>query len=112
MNTAIIGTLSKALGPKQTPQIPELRSLTQKVVGRVFYGTLLARMRASTLKGNYMHGGRGEDVFGAQLDEVRAERMGQQERRGLADALYRQLAPQQARIRKALGSTLQEGGHA
>lgn len=112
MNTALIGTISKALAPKQTPHIPELRSLTQKVVGRVFYGTLLAKVRESTLNGPYMHGGRGEDTFGAQLDAIRAERMGEQEHRGLADALYRQLAPQQARIRKAVGSTSNKGGHA
>lgn len=82
----------------QTPRIPELRDLTRKIVGRVFYGALLEQMRSSTLKGTYMHGGRGENVFGAQLDAIRAEHMGQQERRGLADALYRQLAPQQARM--------------
>ena len=45
-----------------------LRETADQLVGSVFYGSLLRTMRASALQGKYGHGGRGEEVFAAQLD--------------------------------------------
>ena len=86
--------------PSKTVQrdLQRLRQSTRQVVGTVFYGTLLKTMRASNLKGHYGHGGRGEEVFQAQLDALIAERMGTASRGGLAETLYRRLEQQQERI--------------
>ena len=59
--------------------------LGAEVVGTVFYGTLLKTMRASNLKGQYGHGGRGEEVFQAQLDQTLADQAGQAASFNLAD---------------------------
>jgi Rod binding domain-containing protein len=78
-----------------------LRSATGEVVGSVFYGTMLKAMRGSSLRGEYGHGGRGEDVFAAQLDAVRARQLGKASQGGLADTLYQRLALQQQRIERS-----------
>ena len=86
--------------PSQTVQrdLQRLRQSTKQIVGTVFYGTLLKTMRASSIKGQYGHGGRGEEVFQAQWDALIAERMGTASRDGLAKTLYRRLEQQQERI--------------
>ena len=80
-------------------ELGRLREATGRVVGSIFYGTMLAAIRKSSLKGTIGHGGRGEDVFGAQLDAILAERMGEADaRRGVAKVLYDRLESQQRRI--------------
>lgn len=76
--------------------LSRLKEATGKIVGSVFYGTMLKAMRESTLKGPYGHGGRGEEVFAPQLHGILAERMGSQTKGGLAEALYARLEKQQA----------------
>lgn len=73
----------------------QLRETAGKVVGSVFYGTMLKAMRDSSFKGDYGHGGRGEEVFSAQLHSLYAEGLGESTDRGLQGALYRSLAKQQ-----------------
>ena len=68
-----------------------LRQTTDQVVGSVFYGTLLESMRASGLRGKYGHGGRGEEVFAAQLDRMLAERAGRARSYSLTDAIVQRL---------------------
>lgn len=53
-----------------------LRRTVGEFVGGVFYGTILRQMQSSKLKGEYMHGGRGEEVFQGQLGIELAKRMG------------------------------------
>lgn len=67
----------------------ELREAAQKLVGEVFYGTLLRQLRDSALKGEYGHGGRGEEVFRGQLDQVLASRAGTSGDNELTDALVK-----------------------
>ncbi len=81
----------------QSGALAQLRNSIDTVVGSVFYGKLLQTMRESPIKGNYGHGGRGEDVFAAQLDSILAERAGEARRYSLNDALYDHLAGQQVR---------------
>ncbi len=78
--------------------LDRLREVTGRVAGSVFFGTLLKSMRDSTLKGPYGHGGRGEDVFAAQLHGIIAERMGASMRGGLGEVLYDRLERQQRRL--------------
>lgn len=83
------------LRSESAPRNKELDEVTRTLVGSVFYGTLLKTMRESEMKGKYGHGGRGEEVFGAQLDAMLAERAGKSTRGGLAAALYKHLERQQ-----------------
>ena len=80
--------------------LDRLREAAGELVGSVFYGTLLRTMRESELKGRYGHGGRGEEVFGAQLHGIMAEEMGRVTKGGLAEVLYETLEHQQSLIGK------------
>lgn len=66
----------------------ELRGAFDAFVGKVFYGQLLAEMRKSVGKPAYFHGGRGEEVFQAQLDQVLGERMAQSNASQFSDAMF------------------------
>lgn len=53
----------------------ELREVFDEFVGRTFYSQMLGAMRKSVGKPAYFHGGRGEEVFQSQLDQVLSERL-------------------------------------
>jgi hypothetical protein len=78
---ASAGRVSQARGD-------ELRQLVGEFVGNVFYGTVFRQMQASKLKGKYMHGGRGEEIFQAQLGMELAKRMGRAASDPVANSLY------------------------
>ncbi len=80
--------------------LDRLRDAVGGVVGSVFYGTMLKTMRESELKGPYGHGGRGEEVFAAQLHGIIAEDMGKATKNGLGDMLYNAMEHQQRLISK------------
>jgi len=54
---------------------PELEKVFQRFVGQTFFGQMMQAMRQSVEKPAYFHGGRAEEVFQAQLDQVLAEKM-------------------------------------
>jgi hypothetical protein len=68
-----------------------LHAAVGAVVGTTFYGTLMKQMRETRCKGAYGHGGRGEEVFAAQLHGLLAERMGEARRDPLQKAMVHQL---------------------
>lgn len=84
-----------------------LRQATDQLVGSVFYGALLKNMRASGLRGEYGHGGRGEEVFAAQLDQILAEQAGRARGYDLSDAIMGQLDRQ---VRALAGWRHRNGG--
>jgi flagellar protein FlgJ len=53
----------------------KLRDAFNDFVGQTFYGQLLSAMRSTVDKPAYFHGGRAEEAFQAQLDQVLAEKM-------------------------------------
>lgn len=87
MTSSVVGRMSA--------RHQELDRASGELVGSVFYGKLLSQMRDSKLKGKYGHGGRGEEVFSAQLHGVLAERIGASDRSGLKEAVYKRLVRQQ-----------------
>lgn len=97
MHTDSVNTMTSMPGRAQH-DLHQLRETTGRVLGSVFYGTLLATMRESKLKGPYGHGGRGEEVFAAQLHGLLAERAGSTLHRELTDGLLRGLEKQQRLI--------------
>lgn len=82
-------------------ELRRLRATTEKLVGATFYGTLLRQMRESKLKTGLMDGGRGEEVFSAQLHAIYAERMGQSPRDVLAQRIFDTYKDQQGRVARA-----------
>lgn len=78
--------------PQSTPALSKLRDTIDRVMGLVFYGPLLRTMRSSSLKGTVGHGGRGEEIFQNQLDQVFAERTGQASSHGLNETIFNRFA--------------------
>ena len=73
-------------------KLVELRHAAEQLVGITFFQTLLQSAHNSTLKGEYGHGGRGEEIFTAQLDVIFAERAAESSRFGLVDEIYARMA--------------------
>ena len=53
----------------------ELREVFDDFVGQTFFQQLLGAMRKTVDKPAYFHGGRAEEVFQGQLDQVLSEKM-------------------------------------
>ena len=65
----------QTVGPEQKKDDSKLKETFTDFVGQTFYGQLLASMRKTVGKPAYFHGGRAEEVFQGQLDQMLAERM-------------------------------------
>jgi Rod binding domain-containing protein len=53
----------------------ELRRKFDQFVGQTFFGQMLSSMRQTVGKPAYLHGGRGEEIFRGQLDQVLSEEL-------------------------------------
>ena len=53
----------------------EFREVFDQFVGEVFFGQTLKAMRRTVGKPAYFHGGRAEEIFQQQLDQVLAEKL-------------------------------------
>src|SRR5687768_2786920 len=53
----------------------KLRETFNDFVGETFFGQMLASMRKTVGKPAYFHGGRAEEVFQGQLDQMLAQRI-------------------------------------
>ncbi len=73
-------------------KLVELRHAAEQLVGITFFQTLLQSAHNCTLKGEYGHGGLGEELFTAQLDVIFAERAAESSRFGLANEIYARMA--------------------
>ena len=60
---------------KTAPDESQLRETFGQFVGEAFFGQLMKAMRSSVGKPAYFHGGRAEEVFQGQLDQVLAEKI-------------------------------------
>lgn len=73
-------TLLAASQPQPAPALPKgddskLRGAFDSFVGETFYSQMLASMRKTVGKPAYFYGGRAEEVFQGQLDQILAEDM-------------------------------------
>lgn len=66
----------------------ELRGAFDSFVGEVFYGQMLKAMRKSTGKPAYFHGGRTEEIFTQQLDQILAEKLSTTSAHGLSGPMF------------------------
>lgn len=84
---------ASALTSKDTmkPANPEeLKDAFGDFVGNTFYGQLIASMRKTVDKSAYFHGGRGEEVFQGQLDQMLAETLSDSTKEQFAGPMFEQ----------------------
>lgn len=70
----------------------ELREAFQDFVGQTFYGQLLSAMRKTVGKPAYLHGGRTEEVFQNQLDQVLSEKLSEATAETFTEPMYQLFA--------------------
>jgi hypothetical protein len=81
--------LTAANGPSAASLRDQLlRKNVDEFVGMAFYSPMLKTMHNSTIKGDFGHGGRGEEVFQGQLDMELASRAGKATQSSLSEAIY------------------------
>lgn len=73
---------------------PEVREAFQQFVGETFYGQMLGAMRKTVGKPAYFHGGRAEEVFQGQLDQILGERLAEATAADFADPMFQLFALQ------------------
>ena len=91
---------ARALSPsaRATTVDAKLKEAAGEVVGQIFFAPLLAQMRRSSLEGEFGHGGRGEEVFGAQLDSLLAGEIGRSKQSPIAEVIWQRYRGQQQAI--------------
>lgn len=65
-----------------------LREAFRSFVGETLFGQTLKAMRKTLDKPAYFHGGRAEEIFTQQLDQVLAEKMARADGARYSDAMY------------------------
>jgi Rod binding domain-containing protein len=65
-----------------------LRESFEDFVGQTLFGQMLKSMRKTQHKPAYFHGGRGEEMFRQQLDQVLAEKLSHASADKLAGPMY------------------------
>ncbi len=68
------------------------REAASQFLADLFYAPLLAEMRKTPFGREFAHGGRGEDVFGEQLDQRLGEAVARRDHSGLTARLAQGLA--------------------
>ena len=76
------GSRSNAADEKQA------REVFRDVVGQTFFSHLISAMRKTVDKPAYFHGGRAEEVFQSQLDQMLAENLSDASAEQLADPMF------------------------
>ena len=66
----------------------EFRKVFHEFVGKTLYGQMLKSMRETQEKPAYFHGGRAEEIFQEQLDNVLVDKMTEATSRTLSDTMF------------------------
>lgn len=86
----------KAAGEPEAPaelkknevRSPETKKAFEKFVGETFFSQMLSSMRKTVRKPAYFHGGRAEEVFQGQLDQVLSEQLSEASAGSFAGPMY------------------------
>lgn len=70
------------------PSDDATREAFQDFVGQTLFGQMLQSMRSTVGKPAYFHGGRGEEVFQKQLDQLLVENISDASASKLSDPMY------------------------
>lgn len=90
LNAAQVKPAAGASTAKSTS--PEVQQKFNEVFAETMLATMLKQVRKSSHKPKLFSGGRGEEVFGPQLDQTLAEKMGKQMARQMPSHSLSQLA--------------------
>ena len=72
----------------ETGDRPELREVFHQFVGETFYSQMLKAMRQTVGKPAYFHGGRAEEVFQGQLDQMLAEKISEASSESFSEPMF------------------------
>lgn len=75
-------------GDKAVEDSADVREAFNDFVGQTFFGQMLSAMRKTVNKPAYFHGGRTEEVFQSQLDQVLAEKLSDASAETFTDPMY------------------------
>jgi hypothetical protein len=95
MAVTSIGSASRAVpaaAASSAERRAALRGAANELVGATFFSQMLKMARNSSLKCELGHGGHGEEIFGAQLDQELARRAALAMRNSLSEAIYKRYA--------------------
>jgi peptidoglycan hydrolase FlgJ len=80
---------SGLLGSKSSTKPPdELRKAFHDFVGQTFFAEMIKACRSSQQPSEYFHGGRAEEIFQGQLDQVLSEELSNSSADKIADPMY------------------------
>ncbi len=83
MNVSSLTSTSAAAAPEG-----QLREKFDQFVGESMFGQMLKSMRQSLGKPAYFHGGRAEEVFQSQLDQLLVEKISDASAEQIAEPMY------------------------
>ena len=75
----------------QTEEDKKFREVLHQVVGMTLFGQMLKSMRATQEKNPYFDGGRAEEIFQGQLDQVLVDQMTKATAKTLSDPMYKMM---------------------
>jgi hypothetical protein len=73
---------------KPTPGRPNVREAFDDFVGQTFFGQMLSSMRETVGKPAYFHGGRMEEAFQGQLDQLLSEKLSDASAEQFSNPMY------------------------
>ncbi|MDR1290324.1 MAG: rod-binding protein [Planctomycetaceae bacterium] len=89
-----VSVQSSAKFDKNDPTEIQFRELFHKFIGQVLFGQMLKSMRATQEKNPYFHGGRAEEIFQDELDNILVEQITKSTTKNLSDPMYNQFQRQ------------------
>ncbi len=75
-------------GKTETDEDKQVRELLHQFVGQVLFGQMIKSMRATQEQNPYFHGGRTEEIFQGQLDEVLTKELTKSSASSLSEPMY------------------------
>ncbi len=92
MQLAKAVTHADTIAKNREAALAPLREAVNSATGAIFYGPLMRSTRSSSLKGEIGHGGRGEEIFQNQLDQILIERTGKSSGNQVTEAIVSRFA--------------------
>jgi Rod binding domain-containing protein len=84
---------AQRLNTKAPPN--EMRTTFDKFVGETFYGQMLSSMRKTVGKAAYFDGGRAEEIFRGQLDQVISQKLAETTSASFTEPMFELFSLQQ-----------------
>lgn len=91
--------------PAFGPQLDHARArdAAEQLVASAFILPLLTQLRNDPFKSEMLHGGRGEEMFGQQLDTIIADRIVRKTNLPIVDSIYRAITHQPKTVTRGAG---------